>query len=162
MTALLPFPATETMFARLTQRQAEANEAAERAECIWLAHRLFKLPRLYKEDDLLAAWEVLAAWDDLGKVLGLAERIIDKPAHIPDAVLRKVCDFHMKRGSGGVHYLRAQQHIDAINRRERIARNKAAQSSWAVVQEQRDYWPQIFVWGAVVATALLAATGWLG
>lgn len=161
MTALLPFPATEAMFARLTERQAEANEAAERAECIWLAHRLFKLPRLYKEDDLLAAWDVLAAWDDLGRTLSLAERIIDKPAHIPDAVLRKVCDFRMKRGGGGVHYLRADQHIFAIDRRERIARNKAAQSSWAVVKEHRSQWLQVLFWGAVVATAMLAATGWL-
>lgn len=57
--------------------------------------------------------------------------------------------------------LRADAHIFAINRREQIARNKAAQSSWAVVKEQRERWPEVLIWGAVGAAALLAATGWL-
>jgi hypothetical protein len=127
MTAVSPFPATKTMFARLTARQRELNRAVEYAEAV-----------------------------------AEAQRIIDNPRGYTDDQLRKVCGAYMAYGTGGEHYLRAKQHIDAINRRERIARNKAAQSSWAVVQEHRSQWPQIIMGGAVVATALLAATGWLG
>lgn len=126
MPALLPFPATEAMFARLTDRQRELNRAEEYAEAV-----------------------------------AEAQRIIDNPRGYTDAQLREVCAAYMAHGTGGAHYLRADQHIFAINRREQIARRKAAQSSWAVVKERRSLWPQIIVWGAVVATAMLAATGWL-
>lgn len=127
MTALLPFPATDAMFARLTERQRAQNTAEEYAEAV-----------------------------------AEAQRIIDNPRGYTDDQLREICAAYMSCGAGGVHYLRADAHIDAINRRERIARNKASQSSWDVVQEHRDHWPQIIVWGAVVATAMLAAMGWLG
>lgn len=126
MTALLPFPATETMFARLNERQRAKHQAEEYAEAV-----------------------------------AEAQRIIDNPRGYTDAQLREVCAAYMAHGTGGVHYLRADQHIFAIDRCEQIARNKAAQSSWAVVRERRSQWPQIIMWGAVVATAMLAATGWL-
>jgi hypothetical protein len=127
MPQLLHMPLDETIFARLTERQAEANAAQEYADAV-----------------------------------AEAQRIIDNPRGYTDDQLREVCAAYMACGAGGVHYLRADEHIYAINRREQIARNRAAQSSWAVVQEQREHWPQIIVWGAVVATAMLAAMGWLG
>lgn len=127
MTAILPFPATEKMFARLTAQQAAASAAEEWAEAV-----------------------------------ADAQRIIDDPRGYTDDQLREICGAYMNSGAGGVHYLRAEQHIYAINRREQIARNKAAQTSWGVVEEHQSRWPEIILWGAVVATALLAATGWLG
>lgn len=127
MPALLPFPATDAMFARLTARQRARNTEQEYAEAV-----------------------------------AEAQRIIDDPRGYTDAQLREICAAYMSCGAGGVHYLRADQHIFAINRREQIARNKAAQTSWDVVQEHREHWPQIIVWSVVVATALLAATGFLG
>ena len=126
MAQLLHMPLDETIFARLTKRQAEANAAQEYADAV-----------------------------------AEAQRIIDDPRGYTDAQLREICGAYMACGAGGVHYLRADQLLFAINRREQIARNKAAQSSWSVVKEQRERWPEVLIWGAVGAAALLAATGWL-
>lgn len=126
MGQLLRLPLDETVFARLTQRERDANTAAEWAEAV-----------------------------------AEAQRIIDDPRGYTDAQLREICGAYMACGAGGVHYLRADQLLFAINRREQIARNKAAQSSWAVVKEQRERWPEVLIWGVVGAAALLAATGWL-
>lgn len=145
MTAVIAFPSTRAMFARLTLRQRERNVAEERAETRAL--------------------------------LDLAKRIIDDPRGYTDAQLREVCGAYMaipqEAGGGGVHYLRADQHIFAIDRREKIARNRAAfaaqQAALAAAEEtplriamqHRRQWPQIVGWGVVGAVVLLAGTGWL-
>lgn len=41
-------------------------------------------------------------------------------------------------------------------------RQAQMETSWDVAKQHAHRWPQIIVWSVVVATALLAATGWLG
>lgn len=146
MTAIIAFPSTRATFARLTLRQRDRNVAEEQAETRAL--------------------------------IDLAKRIIDDPRGYTDAQLREVCGAYMdipqEAGGGGVHYLRADQHIFAINRREKIARNRAAfaaqQAALAaeadetpirIAMQHRRQWPQIVGWGVVGAVVLLGGTGWL-
>ena len=91
-----------------------------------------------------------------------ARYIIDHPRGYSDAQLREVCGFYMTHGNGGVHYLRADQHIYAINRREWQARNCPRPETPAdVARRFARRWPEVLIWGALGALALLWATGWL-
>ena len=91
-----------------------------------------------------------------------ARYIIDHPHGYSDDQLRTACGFYMTHGNGGVHYLRADQHIYAINRREWQARNcPRPETSADVARRFAHRWPEIVSWGAFVAVALLWATGWL-
>ena len=91
-----------------------------------------------------------------------ARYIIDHPYGYSDDQLRAACGFYMTHGNGGVHYLRADQHIYAINRREWQARNcPRPETSRDVVRRFAHRWPEILSWGALGALALLAGTGWL-
>lgn len=91
-----------------------------------------------------------------------ARYIIDHPHGYSDDQLRTACGFYMTHGNGGVHYLRADQHIYAINRREWQARNcPRPETSADVARRFAHRWPEIVAWGAFVAVALLWATGWL-
>ncbi len=91
-----------------------------------------------------------------------ARYIIDHPYGYSDDQLRAACGFYMTHGNGGVHYLRADQHIYAINRREWQARNcPRPETSRDVVRRFAHRWPEILSWGALGALALLWATGWL-
>lgn len=91
-----------------------------------------------------------------------ARYIIDHPHGYSDDQLRTACGFYMTHGNGGVHYLRADQHIYAINRREWQARNcPRPETSADVARRFAHRWPEILSWGAFVAVALLWATGWL-
>ena len=125
------FPTDDAIFARLTERQRLANNAAERAEAVQTC-----------------------------------KDIIDDPRGYSDAQLREVCGFYMAQpvsaGGGGVHYLRADQHIYAINKREWQARNcPRPETSADVARRFAHRWPEIVSWGALVAVALLWATGWV-
>ena len=125
------FPTDDAIFARLTERQRLANNAAERAEAVQTC-----------------------------------KDIIDDPRGYSDAQLREVCGFYMAQpvsaGGGGVHYLRADQHIYAINKREWQARNcPRPETSADVARRFAHRWPEIVSWGAFVAVALLWATGWV-
>ena len=91
-----------------------------------------------------------------------ARYIIDHPYGYSDDQLRAACGFYMTHGNGGGHYLRADQHIYAINRREWQARNcPRPETSADVARRFAHRWPEIVSWGAFVAVALLWATGWL-
>ncbi len=91
-----------------------------------------------------------------------ARYIIDHPYGYSDDQLRAACGFYMTHGNGGVHYLRADQHIYAINRREWQARNcPRPETPMDVARRFAHRWPEILSWGAFVAVALLWATGWL-
>ena len=91
-----------------------------------------------------------------------ARYIIDHPHGYSDDQLRTACGFYMTHGNGGVHYLRADQHIYAINRREWQARNCPRPETPADVARRFAHrWPEIVSWGAFVAVALLWATGWV-
>ncbi|MBA3912158.1 MAG: hypothetical protein C0524_20325, partial [Rhodobacter sp.] len=68
-----------------------------------------------------AAAENIAA--ERAQAIADCKRIIDDPRGYTDAQLREVCGFYMTHGNGGDHYLRADAHIFAINKREFIARN---------------------------------------
>lgn len=91
-----------------------------------------------------------------------ARYIIDHPHGYSDDQLRTACGFYMTHGNGGVHYLRADQHIYAINRREWQARNCPRPETPADVARRFAHrWPEIVSWGAFLAVALLWATRWL-
>lgn len=121
------FPTDDAIFARLTERQRLANNAAERAEAVQTC-----------------------------------KDIIDHPHGYSDDQLRTACGFYMTHGNGGVHYLRADQHIYAINRREWQARNcPRPETPMDVARRFAHRWPEILSWGALVAVALLWATGWV-
>lgn len=136
MTAhVLSFPTDDAIFARLTERQRLANNAAERAE-----------------------------------IIKQAKRTIDRPGHITDPDLREICAAFMAMhptpdelaDNWGLYYLRADQHIYAINRREWQARNcPRPETSADVARRFAHRWPEIVSWGAFVAVAMLSATGWL-
>lgn len=91
-----------------------------------------------------------------------ARYIIDHPCGYTDAQLREVCGFYMTYGDGGVHYLRADEHIAAINKREFIARNCPRQeTSRDVLVSMRGRLPEALFCAAGLAVVLLAGTGWL-
>ena len=120
-------------------------------------------PRLADACDRInarAAAENIAA--ERAQAIADCKRIIDHPYGYSDDQLRAACGFYMTHGNGGVHYLRADQHIYAINRREWQARNcPRPETSRDVVRRFAHRWPEIVSWGAFVAVALLWATGWL-
>lgn len=55
-----------------------------------------------------------------------ARKIIRDPRGVSDKNLRTACMWFMAHGDGGSDYLLADQHIYAINARERVARNRQA------------------------------------
>lgn len=125
MGQLLRLPLDETVFARLTQRERDANTAAEWAEAV-----------------------------------AEAQRIIDDPRGYTDAQLREICGAYMASGAGGVHYLRADQHIYAINMREIQARNR--QKILIPREPDEPLWRDVIAGGvAVIAWGVaVIAFGW--
>ena len=100
--------------------------------------------------------------EERAEAVETARYIIDHPHGYSDDQLRTACGFYMTHGNGGVHYLRADQHIYAINRREWQARNCPRPETPADVDRRfARRWPEIVSWGAFVAVAMLSATGWL-
>ena len=100
--------------------------------------------------------------EERAEAVETARYIIDHPHGYSDDQLRTACGFYMTHGNGGVHYLRADQHIYAINRREWQARNCPRPETPAQVAARFAHrWPEIVSWGAFVAVAMLSAMGWL-
>ena len=100
--------------------------------------------------------------EERAEAVETARYIIDHPCGYSDDQLRTACGFYMTHGNGGVHYLRADQHIYAINRREWQARNCPRPETPADVARRFAHrWPEIVSWGAFVAVVLLKLTGWL-
>jgi len=100
--------------------------------------------------------------EERAEAVETARYIIDHPHGYSDDQLRTACGFYMTHGNGGVHYLRADQHIYAINKREWQARNcPRPETSADVARRFAHRWPEIVSWGAFVAVALLWATGWV-
>ena len=101
--------------------------------------------------------------EERAEAVETARYIIDHPHGYSDDQLRTACGFYMTHGNGGVHYLRADQHIYAINRREWQARNcPRPETSRDVLMGMRDRWGQIIVWGFVVMVAVWIGLGGLG
>ena len=121
-------------------------------------------PRLADACDRInarAAAENIAA--ERAQAIADCKRIIDDPRGYTDAQLREVCGFYMTHGNGGDHYLRADAHIFAINKREFIARNcPRPETSRDVLMGMRDRWDQIIIWGFVVVVAVWIGLGGLG
>ena len=91
-----------------------------------------------------------------------ARYIIDHPHGYSDDQLRTACGFYMTHGNGGVHYLRADAHIFAINKREFIARNcPRPETSRDVLMGMRDRWGEILLCAGIGGVVLLKLTGWL-
>ena len=71
-----------------------------------------------------------------------AKRIIDNPLGISDAKLATACAWYMTiskaEGGGGVHYLRADQHLTAIRLREAEA-SQAQETSVKVAMRYRPH-----------------------
>ena len=121
------------------------------------------LPNLAAACDRITARQRAAnIAEEHAEAVETCKRIIDDPRGYTDAQLREVCGFYMTHGDGGVHYLRADQHIYAINRREWQARNCPRRETPAdVARSFAHRWPEVLIWGALGALALLAGTGWL-
>ena len=120
-------------------------------------------PRLADACDRInarAAAENIAA--ERAQAIADCKRIIDHPRGYSDAQLREVCGFYMTHGNGGVHYLRADQHIYAINRREWQARNCPRPETPAdVARRFARRWPEVLIWGALGAVVILKVAGWI-
>lgn len=100
--------------------------------------------------------------EERAEAITCCKRIIDNPRGYTNAQLREVCGFYMTYGDGGVHYLRADEHIAAINKREFIARNCPRQeTSRDVLVSMRGRLPEALFCAAGLAVVLLAGTGWL-
>lgn len=104
--------------------------------------------------------------EERAEAIADCKRIIDNPRGYTDAQLREVCGYYMsvslEEGGGGVHYLRADAMIFALNKREWQARNcPRPETSRDVARRFAHRWPEIVSWGALGALALLAGTGWL-
>lgn len=112
-------------------------------------------PRLADACDRIIAAERAQAIAD-------CKRIIDDPRGYDDAQLREVCGFYMTHGNGGDHYLRADAHIFAINKREFIARNcPRPKTSMEVAMQHKDRWPEILIYAAIGAVVILKVAGWV-
>jgi hypothetical protein len=103
-------------------------------------------PRLADACDRIIAAERAQAIAD-------CKRIIDDPRGYDDAQLREVCGFYMTYGNGGDHYLRADAHIFAINKREFIARNCPRPEPEPVISEPAKQLAAL-VLGGLLAIAL--------
>ena len=90
----------------------------------------------------------------------IARAVLRAPQRYSGDVLRDACAALQAWGDCFDH-LTADAMIQALNQREQIARNKAAQTPKEVAMQHKDHWPEIMIWGAVIAAALLGATGWL-
>lgn len=88
--------------------------------------QLFWHPRLAEGCDRINARSAeanrAAEW---AAAIDRCKQIIDDPRGYSDAQLREVCGFYMAYGDGGVHYLRADQLLFAIERRRQVKVNEA-------------------------------------
>ena len=100
-----------------------------------------------------AAAENIAA--ERAQAIADCKRIIDDPRGYDDAQLREVCGFYMTYGNGGDHYLRADAHIFALNKREFIARNCPRPEPEPVISEHAKQLAALVI-GGLVAVALAA------
>lgn len=99
--------------------------------------------------------------EERAEAVETARYIIDHPHGYSDDQLRTACGFYMTHGNGGVHYLLADQHIYAINRREWQARNcPRPETSAQVFMRQLRHWPQIAMGTACWVTIMLLISGW--
>ena len=82
--------------------------------------------------------------EERAEAVETARYIIDHPCGYSDDQLRTACGFYMTHGNGGVHYLLADQHIYAINRREWQARNcPRPETSADVARRFAHRWPAV-------------------
>jgi hypothetical protein len=100
-------------------------------------------------------------------LIAQAQRIIDDPRGYTDPQLRKICAAYMdipkEHGGGGAHYLRADEHIFAIDRREKLAAHRAAR----LAVEARETSARIALrhlprWPALLAGAVSFTGFWWG
>jgi hypothetical protein len=75
-------------------------------------------------------------------------------------VLRDACSALQAWGDGFDH-LTADAMIQALNRREWQARNLPQETPADVARGFAHRWPEVLIWGAVIAAGMLAGTGWL-
>ena len=129
MNALSYMPNLDEAFARLTQRQREANIAAERAEIIRDAKRIIDRPGRLTDSKLR-------------EVCGAFMAMHPTPDELAD-------DWNL-------YYLRADAHIWEINRREWQARNcPRPETSMDVLRKHAHRWPEILLYGAGWAAVML-------
>lgn len=88
----------------------------------------------------------------------IARAVLRAPERYTDDNLRDAC-MALQRWGDGFDHLTADAMIDAINRRDQIARNRAKQTPAQIAREHN--WPAILAYGAVGAVILLSLTGWL-
>lgn len=93
--------------------------------------------------------------------LNLARSMLTSPIFYADDELREACAVLQTYGDGH-DYLIADAMIQALNRKEFIARNCPPQETPAdVLATMRGRVPELLIGAAIGATVLLAMTGWL-
>ena len=91
----------------------------------------------------------------------IARQVLRSPKYYTDQELRDACATLQAWGDGS-DYLTADAMILTLNRSERQRAHGAAQlTSARVAMRHRHRWPEVLIWGALGALALLAGTGWL-
>lgn len=89
MGALFPFPATDTMFARLTERQKQANIAAERDEHRQAALFVIRNHAWHSRQEIEDAWVSLALYGTDHEREVARDKIAELSAETPMQVARE-------------------------------------------------------------------------
>ena len=94
----------------------------------------------------------------------IARQVLRSPKYCTDQELRDACATLQAWGDGS-DYLTADAMILTLNRKDRERAHEAAKAAAEtpadVARRFAHRWPEIVSWGAVLAVALLWATGWL-
>lgn len=92
--------------------------------------------------------------------LELARSMLTGSIFYADDELREACATLQTYGDG-MDYLTADAMIQALNRKEYIARNCPQETPADVLASMRDRVPEIMIGAAIGATVILAVVGWL-
>lgn len=94
----------------------------------------------------------------------IARQVLRSPKYYTDQELRDACATLQAWGDGS-DYLQADAMILTLNRKDRERAHEAARQAVEtpddVARRFARRWPEIVSWGAVLAVAMLSATGWL-
>jgi hypothetical protein len=97
------------------------------------------------------------------ELLATAREVMARPDRFTAQDLRASCIFAQNHGDG-VDHMRADELLFALNKRERIERNRQAailETPAQIARQHRSEWPLIILGGMACAVVWLAGSGWL-
>lgn len=99
--------------------------------------------------------------EERAEALSTARKVLANAERYPAQVVRDASDAAVLWGDG-MDQQTAELEIFRLNRREWQARNCPRRETPAdVARSFAHRWPEVLIWGALGALALLAGTGWL-